>query len=106
MFTRWMSTPITGSSCLEMGRQACPFIPSAPSTGSTAASLTLSARLPKAVAAFSPVSSALTDGDTPASALAEAPETTPDICAPTVASSCALTWSKYPVPDDIVYSCF
>ena len=60
----------------------------------------------KAVAAFSPVSSALTDGDTPASALAEAPETTPDICAPMVASSCALTWSKYPVPDDIVYSCF
>jgi len=92
--TRWMSTPMTGSSCLEMGRQAMPFIPMAPSTGSIAASLRPSARPPMAAAALTPVSRALTDGDTPASEFALTPSEIPLTCAPTPVFRFALTLSK------------
>lgn len=45
-----MSTPVTELSCLEVGKYACPFMLNVPSTGSTATSLTLSARWSKVVA--------------------------------------------------------
>lgn len=65
-----MSTPITELNCLEMGRLAFLFNLSVPNIVSEIASLTVFARVPKTVAAFSSVSSASTDVDAPALELA------------------------------------
>ena len=73
-----------------------PFIPIAPRRGSIAASHRPSASPPSAAAAFTPVSRALTDGDTPAAELAFTPSAIPLACAPTPAFRFALTLSKYP----------